>query len=181
MIPEINTTEDILAYLDSIPTVSTEDLHELEKTIRSFDDNPAFQADYYKGLFVNSVLDGMAKHSLSQSEVSRRWGKTRQYLHRILDESAKVNFTIETMVELAMVVGKRFKLELTDALPTAVFVKMSTPRRLAVPLASAHSSVSSIVGYLSNDDQCLIQGVLPTPEVAASCSAADSNVLALAA
>jgi hypothetical protein len=149
---EPSLPEDLRAYLDSVPYVSPEEVRTLEKAARALDDDPAFQADYYKGLFVNGVLDGMTRHALTPTEVSRRLGKSRQYVHRILDESKKVNFTIETMVELAMVAGKRIKLELTDAEPAASILRTSTPRRFApeveqIPLAS------TLMRYLATDEQ----------------------------
>lgn len=98
-------------YLASVPPVSKLELDELRKAAAELDRDPKFQADYLKGLFVNLILEAMAEQNISASELARRWNRSRQYLHKLLNEDQRVNFTIETMVELALLLDRRVHLQ----------------------------------------------------------------------
>lgn len=124
---------EITDLLDRTPAVTPADMERLRRAAVELDADPGFQADYWKGHFVSAVLDGMEKRALTQSELARRWGKTRQYLNKILDEDGRVNFTIETMVELAMLVGKRLRLELEDCAEFAFSAQFKRDRGVTPP------------------------------------------------
>lgn len=91
------------------PLTSTEE-RRLAKAGEALDDDPAFRADYLKGLFVERILEAMADEGLSQSAIARQWGKSRQHLSRLLSEDRRVNFTLETMTELASLAKRKLDL-----------------------------------------------------------------------
>ena len=101
---------ELREMLDRAQTVSADDRQRLEKAALALDDDPQFRSDYLKGVFVESVLEVIDEAHMTQSDLARLWGKSRQYLSKILSEDQRVNFTLETMVELAHLMGRRLEL-----------------------------------------------------------------------
>ncbi len=108
-INEINTmrTQDLKKYLAAIPEVTTEDLEALRAAAKKLNQDPSFQADHLKSRFVEEILAAMEENGVNQTELANRWGKTRQYLSKLLNEDRRVNFTIETMCEVAHLLNRR--------------------------------------------------------------------------
>jgi len=99
--------ESLRAYLETIPEVTQEDLAQLRASAASLYDDPAFCADLIKGRFVCEMLEAMEETGKTQSDVARAWGKSRQYLHKLLNEDKRVNFTVDTLCELAHLLNRR--------------------------------------------------------------------------
>lgn len=99
---------DIAEWLKTVPKVTQEMKASLRAAAKELETDTEFQSEVVKGLFVNQMLEAMEEQKLSVSEVARKWGRSRQYLHKLLNEDKRVNFTIETMVELAMVLKRRY-------------------------------------------------------------------------
>lgn len=99
-------------YLDSVPPVSKEELAELGRAVGELDTDPAFQADFMKGRFIEQILEAMMNNGQNQNQIAEAWGKSRQYVSKLFNEDERVNFTIETMAQLAAIVGRRLRLEL---------------------------------------------------------------------
>ena len=97
-------------FLKDVPLTSELDHDGLAQASRELDEDPAFVADYLKGVFVNEVYKAMDEAGLNANQLARKWGKSRQYLSKILNEDARVNFTIETMVELMLQLGRKVEL-----------------------------------------------------------------------
>jgi transcriptional regulator with XRE-family HTH domain len=106
--PEI--PEDLRAYLENVPAVSPEDVARLAAAAELLDEDPSFQAEFLKSIFVEKMIEALKERGESQSELARRWGKTRQYVSKLFNEDKRVNFTIETMCEMAHQVGLRLDL-----------------------------------------------------------------------
>jgi DNA-binding Xre family transcriptional regulator len=104
--------EILREYLSKVPKVTEETLQSLKAAGERLDSDPAFQADLLKSLYVENVMEAMADKKVSQSDLARRWGKSRQYLHKLLNEDKRINFTIETMVELAMLLDRRLEMHM---------------------------------------------------------------------
>jgi transcriptional regulator with XRE-family HTH domain len=100
-------TQDLKKYLAGIPEVTTEDLEALRTAAKKLDQDPSFQADHLKSRFVEEILAAMEENGVNQTELANRWGKTRQYLSKLLNEDRRVNFTIETMCEVAHLLHRR--------------------------------------------------------------------------
>ena len=130
VLPSVMTemSQDLEDYLKSIPPVSAEDLEELTQAVSSLDDDPSFQADLIKGQFVEAILQAMDARGQTQSQVAASWGKSRQYLSKVLNEDRRVNFTVETMTQLAHVVGRRLRVTVEEpAMSGASFTSHSRP------------------------------------------------------
>lgn len=106
---------DILrGYLATAPKFDAKKRKALQAAADELDRDPAFLADFQKSLFVEKILEAMEAQGISQSELARRWGKSRQYLSRVLDEDRRVNFTLETLFELASLVGRKIEMHVLD-------------------------------------------------------------------
>ena len=75
---------------------------------------------------------------MNQSELAKRWGKTRQYVSKLFNEDKRINFTIETMCELAHQLNRRLAIQVLE--PNQVAYVM----RCAV---ASHSSANPIVEW----------------------------------
>jgi predicted XRE-type DNA-binding protein len=106
--PPTGTLEE---YLAGAPGLTTDDLEALRVAAEKLETDPAFQADYLKSRFVEKMLAAMEEDQISQSELANRWGKTRQYLSKLLNEDHRINFTIETMCEFAQLLNRRVDLQ----------------------------------------------------------------------
>jgi hypothetical protein len=104
--------EELRGFLNSVPEVSSEDLEKLNKAAEALETDPTFQADYLKSLFVEKMYEAMEELDENQNQLARRWGKTRQYVSKLFDEDKRVNFTIETMTELAHLLGCRLEMQI---------------------------------------------------------------------
>jgi transcriptional regulator with XRE-family HTH domain len=100
---------DLRAYLDGVPELTEDDLRELDRAAKRLEEDPDFHAEVTKGLFVEQVLQALAERGESQVAFAKRFGKSRQYLSKILNEDRRVNFTVETMCRIAHHLGRKLK------------------------------------------------------------------------
>ncbi|OGV70299.1 MAG: hypothetical protein A2269_07155 [Lentisphaerae bacterium RIFOXYA12_FULL_60_10] len=68
-----------------------------------FDKDPEFVAGHLRAQLVEDVYRAMAETGLNKNTLAYKLHKTRQYVGRILNESA--NFTFRTVAELACALG----------------------------------------------------------------------------
>ena len=61
--------------------------------------DPEFLQDYVKASIVEDIFQVMEEEGISKSQLAERLGKSRQYVGRVLNESA--NFTIDTISNIA--------------------------------------------------------------------------------
>lgn len=136
-----------LALFQQARKLSKSELDRLAESAGQLDEDPTFRAEYLKSLLLEQIREAMDDKGISQSELARRWGKTRQYLSRVLDEDNRVNFTLETLVELSTLVGRKVEVNLLDPSEhTHVLRCKVTPRTIAarddfgeVPAPSRHA------------------------------------------
>lgn len=64
-----------------------------------FDKDPDFIYEYLKGLFVADVYYAMDKQGINKKELAEKLGKSKQYVGRVLNETA--NFTLKSLAEIA--------------------------------------------------------------------------------
>ncbi|MBI2422802.1 MAG: helix-turn-helix transcriptional regulator [Candidatus Hydrogenedentes bacterium] len=73
--------------------------------------DPEFVAAYLKTQFVEDIYGAMADRGIrSKSELAEHLGKSRQYVGRVLNETA--NFTLESLAEIACALGMRITLRM---------------------------------------------------------------------
>lgn len=104
------TAEWLEDIFKDVPLTSELDLEEMAKASRDLDNDPKYVADYLKGHFVNDIYNAMHEQGINANQLAKKWGKSRQYLSKILNEDARVNFTIDSMVELMMQLDRRVEL-----------------------------------------------------------------------
>ena len=68
-----------------------------------------FVKETQKGKLVDELLDIMKEEGLSQAELARRMGKKKQYVSRILNETA--NITLDTLVEITIALGRKLSIK----------------------------------------------------------------------
>ena len=140
--------------------MSKRDIAELERAVRALDSDLTFQADVIKSQFLEQVLEAMGMNGQSQSQVAAEWGRSRQYVSKVFNEDRRVNFTIETMTELAAVVRRRLRLELGSL--DAEVEEFPSPAQniIRMPVWSAERGMSKNPG---TDMSALFNNYIPIP------------------
>jgi len=95
---------DIEAWLAEVPPTE-EVLAKIDESRLNLDSDPKFVATFLKGQFVADVYRAMDEMGINKSELADRLGKSKQYVGRILNETA--NFTIETLAEISCSLGRK--------------------------------------------------------------------------
>ncbi len=98
---------DLRAYLESVPPVSAEMTERVAAANRALENDPAFQADFIKALFVEKMYAALDERNETKSTLADRLGKSRQYIQKLFNEDNCVNFTIETLCTVAHALGRR--------------------------------------------------------------------------
>lgn len=143
---------ELREYLQSVPSVNAKDLAELKQAAEALDRDPAFQADYLKSLFVERMLEAMAELGESQSSLAKRWNCSRQYVSKLFNEDKKVNFTIETLCELAHLLQRRVDIRVLRENEETHVVCTAPAHRKVEPLYSLWSkSIASTRSFPLND------------------------------
>lgn len=97
--------KELLDWLDSFPTTE-ETLRKLDELdVAELDRDPQFVADLLKGMVTEDIVRAMEEEGLNRNQLARKLGKSRQYIGRVLNESA--NFTLERLAEFACGLGRR--------------------------------------------------------------------------
>lgn len=65
---------------------------------------------YNVALFVGQISAAMRKRKITQSDLARAWGKSRQYVSRII-RGGNPSMTAKTMAELCVLVGLRLEIK----------------------------------------------------------------------
>lgn len=100
-----------------------------------FDKDPAFVAGYLRAQLVEDVYRAMAETGLNKNTLARRLGKTRQYVGRILNESA--NFTFRTVADLACAIGWQVNVRLYAPTERLAIIRSVTQTMKVMDLPSA--------------------------------------------
>jgi len=98
---------DLRAYLESVPPSTPEMTDSLARANRAAQEDPQFDADLMKMVFVNEMLTALDERKETKSTLADRLGKTRQYIQKLFNEDKRVNFTIETLCTVAHALGRR--------------------------------------------------------------------------
>ncbi len=101
---------DLRAYLESVPPVTAEMTERVAAANRALENDPAFQADFIKTLFVEKMYSALDERKETKATLADRLGKTRQYIQKLFNEDKRVNFTIETLCIVAHALGRRIHL-----------------------------------------------------------------------
>jgi ribosome-binding protein aMBF1 (putative translation factor) len=111
---ENNFMDEVLKSLDDTPTVE-EVTPSLKKAAERLKNNPKHSADLLKAQFVALIQQAMDEEGVSKSMLAERVHKSRQYIGRVLNETA--NFTIESMVELCFALNLKLEIDVKKVVP----------------------------------------------------------------
>jgi len=125
-----NIPEEIAAILAGIPKTTPEMLERIAKANQQLENDPEFLAEVERASFVNELLVAMQDQEVSRSEYARRIGKTRQYVHKVLNEDSRISFSLKTMVLLCHALGKQLRLEVSDRNASAASLSFQTQQRV---------------------------------------------------
>ncbi|NOQ23528.1 MAG: helix-turn-helix domain-containing protein [Candidatus Aegiribacteria sp.] len=84
-------------------------MSELKERLR-LEKDPEFLQEYMVANIVEDILQSMDEEGISKSQLAKRLGKSRQYVGRVLNETA--NFTIKSVARIAAALGKDVVLRL---------------------------------------------------------------------
>lgn len=116
--------EEIAEILAGIPKTTPEMLERIAAANRKLENDPEFLADVERAKFVNGILEAMQTTDTSKSQLAKRIGKTRQYITKVLDEDARVSFTLKTMVSLCHALGYCFETQISKRPTTYAHVSI---------------------------------------------------------
>ena len=92
-------SKDLLEFLENTPTTK-EVLKEIDKLdFPDLENDSEFVSDYLKGRITEDILTAMEEKGINKSQLAEKLGKSRQYVNRILNETA--NFTLDTLAKFA--------------------------------------------------------------------------------
>ena len=96
LLEDVRPTEELMA--------------KLAKGVEDFENAPEFVAGYLKACLVRDVLMAMKEEGMNRHQLAERLGKSRQYVSRILNETA--NFTLQSIAELACALGRKVEVSI---------------------------------------------------------------------
>lgn len=121
---------EVAALLADTPVLTPALRERLQRAADTVERDPGFHADYLKGVFVEEIRQALIERQENQSSLARRWGRSRQYLSKVFAEDKRVNFTIETLCELAHLVGLRVQLLVTREDEESHVLRFAKPRAI---------------------------------------------------
>ncbi len=91
LLEDVRPTEELMAKLGT--------------GAKDFENDTEFVAGYLKACLVRDILMAMKEEGINRQQLAERLGKSRQYVSRILNETA--NFTLQSIAELACALGRK--------------------------------------------------------------------------
>ncbi len=128
--------DDIAALLASTRPITPGELASLEKAAEALRSDPAYLADFSKGLVVEDILRAMEEAGLNRNTLAAKLGKTRQYVGKILDEERPANFTIDTLAELSSALGVKLHVRMLPESEHMIFVRGLTVTTKVEPVSA---------------------------------------------
>lgn len=127
--------DDIAALFANTRQATPKEIAALEKAANALRADPAFLADYSKGLVVEDILRAMEEAGLNRNTLAAKLGKSRQYVGKILDEEKPANFTIDSLAELSAALGVKLHIRMLPENEHMIFVRGLTVTTKVEPIA----------------------------------------------
>lgn len=118
---------DLRAYLDSVPPATPEMAARVAAANRALEDDPGFHADFLKALFIEKMYSALEERNETKASLADRLGKSRQYIQKLFSESKRVNFTLETICEVAYALKRRVYLHICQEHEHSVVITRPRP------------------------------------------------------
>ena len=145
--------DEILKSFDAVPAVTDADLTRLADANRKLDEDPDFLTEVQEAIVANQLRAALEASGETQVSLAKRWGKTRQYVSKLLSEKL-TNYTLETITHAAYHLGLRVSVKIHR--PGEIVVVKSAariaggyystarlPKPLGLPTAATLSTPSS--------------------------------------
>lgn len=137
--------KDIAELLANTRQASAMELTALAQAAEALRADSEFLAEVSKGLVVEDILRAMDAAGHNRNTLATRLGKSRQYIGKILDEENPANFTIDTLAELAAVLGVKLHVRMLPESEHMIFArrastaakKKTAARKMRAPKAKA--------------------------------------------
>ena len=106
----LTVEEEVQEMLDNSMTTA-EALAKLKTlSLPKWDEDPEFIADLAKGQITEDILAVMEEDGINKSQLAEKLGKSRQYISRVLNETA--NFTIDSLAEIACALNRKIEVRM---------------------------------------------------------------------
>lgn len=106
----VPSSDELQALIGGTSPLNMADIERHINEGKPLDRDPAYTAISLRSDVVSQIYDGLEELKISPSELARRWGKSRQYLSDILKEDKPRNFTIDTIVEIMDLLGRKVEM-----------------------------------------------------------------------
>jgi transcriptional regulator with XRE-family HTH domain len=110
--PTDREVASLLKSFESATHVTAAGIDMIMHRNQAIDRDPKLLANIEKTRVVNALRRALEKRHESQSSFAQRWNKTRQYVSRIFNIEEKTNFTIETIMEAAVLLDRRLTVQI---------------------------------------------------------------------
>lgn len=111
---------ELLADFEGLVPITEERYRELGQAAAAITRSAEFKADLLKERIFATIRATLRDQKITQAELARRLGVSRQYLNKALHPDRKENFTLDTLVRVA------------EALGLDLFVRLLQPCEYAV-------------------------------------------------
>ncbi len=105
---------ELEAFLAATPPATAESMKAVQDEADTLSRDPEYLSELLKTRFVLDIVAAMRNRGMSQSQLAKAIGKSRQYVSTIFDEENATNFTIETMTMLASCLGLELDISLCE-------------------------------------------------------------------
>lgn len=101
---------DLLALIEGEKPLNEREIEEHAAAVRALENDPEYIALSLKADVVTEIYHAMQEEDLTPSKLARKWGKSRQYLSKILSEDKRINFTVDTIAEIMAVLNRKVEM-----------------------------------------------------------------------
>ncbi|MGE3310609.1 MAG: hypothetical protein AB7O66_11610 [Limisphaerales bacterium] len=104
---------ELSAFFGQFPELTDSERNDLELGARELEKDPDFHVELQKAKFAEAMLEALAERQESKSDLAKRWGRSRQYVSKLLHAERRVNLTVKSMVELAFQLDRQIEIVVT--------------------------------------------------------------------
>lgn len=144
---------DSVAELLKNTRPTSEIMPKLKAAAKKLDRDSDFVAECAKAQVVEDVYRAFEEMGLNKNQLAQRMGRSRQYLSRVVNETTRSNFTIDTLAEISTALDWRLIIRM---LPRNEMVKVETVvKQSAQPMADFTAFTNQgLVQKFAKADSC---------------------------
>jgi predicted XRE-type DNA-binding protein len=107
----------LLQLIGGDEPVDKKSQEKLGRAVEALKRDPEYLSLHLKGKFISEIYHAMQAQGINANQLAQRWGKSRQYVSKLLKEDRRVNFTLDTLVEVMLILGRRVELSFVEMEP----------------------------------------------------------------